>query len=154
MAEFTRHEMQFLSDYYNQMVETMHMLFPQLTRTELGYAIDDAISKKLKNPEATIDNSYKHMEVRTTLLELTQYIWDKQPIMTNQGVLFSRHGSVPNPIAKMLQSFLFERKKMKKMMFQYPKGTADYAKYNLLQLLLEREISQALYRETYRCALL
>ena len=137
MAEFTRHEIKFLSDYHDQSLEVMHKLYPQLTMQELSYAIDEAISLNLKNPEARIDNSYKRMEVSTTLLELTQYIWDKQPIMTNYGAMFSRHGTVPNPIAKMLQSFLSERKKMKKKMFEYPKGSAEYAKYNLLQLLLK-----------------
>ena len=137
MAEFTRHEIKFLSDYHDQSLEVMHKLYPQLTMQELSYAIDEAISLNLKNPKARIDNSYKRMEVSTTLLELTQYIWDKQPIMTNYGAMFSRHGTVPNPIAKMLQSFLSERKKMKKKMFEYPKGSAEYAKYNLLQLLLK-----------------
>lgn len=136
-VNFTRHEIQFLSDYHTQMTEAMHLLFPQLTEAELGMAVDNAIQKHLKNPVVTIDNSYKHIEVRSTLLELTQYIHDKQPIMTNQGVLFSRHGTVPNPIAKMLMGFLTNRKKMKKEMFKYPKGTADFAKYNLLQLLLK-----------------
>lgn len=136
MIEYTRHEMQFLGDYYEQMVHTMHMLYPHLTATELGMAIDEAMQAKAKNPLCMIDNNYKHVEVRTTLLELTQYIHDKQPILTNQGVMFARHGTVPNPIAKMLMGFLTDRKKMKKMMFQYPKGTADFTKYNLLQLLL------------------
>ena len=83
MPEFTRHEIQLLADYHEMTTDVMHMIFPQLTRMELGMAIDDAIKQYLENPNVLINNSYKHVEVQTTLLELAQYIYDKQPIMTN-----------------------------------------------------------------------
>jgi len=51
--------------------------------------------------------------------------------------MFVRYDKEPNPIAKMLDGFLIGRDKMKKKMFSYPKGTADFAKYSLLQLLMK-----------------
>ena len=132
----TEHEYKFLNDYQAQSVDVLHMIFPQLTITELSAAVADSINRRLQNNPVIIDNSYKHQEVQTTLLELIEYVNNRGAIMTNQGVLFSKHGTVKNPIAEMLDGFLSNRKAMKKKMFQYPKGTSEYAKYNLLQLLL------------------
>ena len=133
----TQYEHIFLNDYQKQAVEVLHMIYPQLTETELAYAVSDSIDRRLKNPPISIDNSYKKIEVQTTLLELIDYIQERGIIMTNQGVMFSRHGKDLNPIAKMLDGFLAGRKQMKKKMFSYPKGTSEFAKYNLLQLLMK-----------------
>ena len=64
MPEFTRHEIQLLADYHEMTTDVMHMIFPQLTRMELGMAIDDAIKQYLENPNVLINNSYKHVEVK------------------------------------------------------------------------------------------
>lgn len=133
----TEQEHEFLKDYQEQAVEILHMVFPQLTTMELTYAVADMISTRLKNPNITIDNSYKKQEVQTTLLELVDYVKRRGIIMTNRGVMFSKHGKEPNPISKMLDGFLSNRDAMKKKMFSYPKGTNEYSKYQLLQLLLK-----------------
>lgn len=133
----TIYEQKFLNDYHDQAVQILHMVYPQLTTSELSTTVQEIISKRLQNVPVTIDNSYKHMEVQTTLLELIDYIKEREVITTNHGVMFSKHGTQPNPISKMLDGFLTNRKAMKKKMFSYPKGTAEFSKYNLLQLLLK-----------------
>ena len=70
-----------------------------------------------------------------TLLELTDYINSRQPIVTAAGVLFSRHGDKPNPLIKVIQKFLDLRKEYKDKMFSYPKGSEEYEHYNLMQSL-------------------
>ena len=45
----------------------------------------------------------------------------------------------PNPLTKMIAGFLADRKIHKKQMFKFPKGSAEFAKYNLFQLLDKRD---------------
>ena len=70
-----------------------------------------------------------------SLVQISDYILDKQPIITAEGVLFQRHANSVNPLYKMLDTFINARTAYKKEMFKYPKGSEMFAKYNLLQLL-------------------
>lgn len=130
-------ECEIVNNYKKIMMDMFHINFPLLSETELSSAIDFSISKHLKNTDVRINNNYKNMDLDTTLIDLSDYIINKQPIITSYGVLFSRHGTVPNPIYKMLDGFINGRKAMKKEMFKYPKGSEEFEKYNLLQLLLK-----------------
>ena len=121
--------------YKERMMKMLHMNFPLLTELELSAAIDDSISKHAKDTDITVENNYKNKTVNTTMMGIVDYILTKEPIITSYGVLFSKHGTVPNPIYNLLQGFIDTRKSMKKEMFKYPKGSEDFEKYNLLQLL-------------------
>ena len=125
-----------VDNYKKVAAEMLHLNFPLLSEQEIYAAIDYSISNHFKDTSVKIDNNYKNISIDMTLRELTNYILDKEPIITSYGVLFNRHGTVPNPIYRMLDGFISGRKKMKKEMFKYPKGSEDFEKYNLLQLLL------------------
>lgn len=110
--------------------------YPNLLPYEIDMAINDSICNRINGVQkATIHNSYKDIRLETTILELTEYIEKRQPIMTAYGVLFKKHGEVPNPLAKLLQTFMENRDIHKSEMFKYPKGSEMFEKYNLLQQL-------------------
>ena len=83
----------------------------------------------------SVDNSYTHAKNNMSLLALADYINQREPIVTAHGTLFKKHADAPNPMGVVIQQFLDQRKKDKKMMFKFPKGSEDFEKYNLLQSL-------------------
>lgn len=108
---------------------------PMLSEAELDKAIDYSIQNNIQDSKMSIHNSYTNETLDTTILQMTNYILEKEPIMTAYGVLFKKHGTVPNPLYDLIQKFVDLRDKYKKEMFKYPAGTEMFKKYNLFQLL-------------------
>ena len=135
-TQFAKYEPSPIIDKYKHVVISMlRYNFPLLTEAELAAAVDDSISKHLTQTPARINNNYKNRTVEMTVQQIADYIISREPITTSYGVLFNRHGVVPNPLYKVLDSFIKSRKVLKKEMFKYPKGSEMFEKYNLLQLL-------------------
>ena len=89
-----------------------------------------------KDPNTGIEKPvYKDLEQNVTLQQLSDYILSRKPIVTAFGTMFMHHDTVPNPLFVVVQSYLDNRTKHKKQMFQFPKGSEDFEKYNLLQSL-------------------
>lgn len=126
----------FIQTKYKDTLKRMVSLnLPTLTNDELDRAIDYSMNKRYKRTESKVYNNYTEKTAMNTLAELTDYIYSREPICTAQGVLFKRHGVVPNPLTKLIHMFMLNRDKYKKQMFQYPKGSEQFEEYNLLQLL-------------------
>lgn len=124
-----------VKNYRESAVEGLKLYFPELSITEIKYGVDRAIAENIKYHPAQIDNSYKKMTVQTTLPELAHYILSKKPIMTTYGCLFTQHAEMPHPFYFMVDNFINQRDVVKKEMFKHPKGSFDFQKYSLLQLL-------------------
>lgn len=123
-------------DQYKRVArDLLRLQFPLLGMDEIDSAIDWSISNRLTDHPIQVNNNYKNQTVDMTLLEVSKYIIDREPIITSYGVMFKRHGEVPNPLYNLIDGFITNRKKLKKQMFSFPKGTAEFEKYNLLQLL-------------------
>lgn len=126
----------YIQTVYKQTLKRMLSLnLPTLTEQELDQGIDYSMGKRYKPIEAKIYNNYTEKTAVNTLAELTDYIYSREPITTAWGVLFKKHGTVPNPLTKLIHMFMLNRDKYKKQMFQYPKGSEEFEEYNLLQLL-------------------
>lgn len=121
--------------YKNTLKRMLKLNLPTLTNQELDKGIDYSMNKRYKCVESKVYNNYTEKTVTNTLAELTDYIYSREPICTAWGVLFKRHGVTANPLTKLIYMFMTNRDKEKAKMFQFPKGSEDYEKYNLLQLL-------------------
>ena len=121
---------------YKDVIKRMTKIsFPELTDYELDLALNDAINKQHKEYDITVDNNYTKKQIDMSVYDLLQWINDKEPICTSYGVMFKKHGTVPNPLTKMIKMFMDNRGINKKEMFKYPKGSENFEKYNLAQLL-------------------
>lgn len=121
--------------YKEMMFYTMSLIYPTLHCQEIKDAIDYSVNKRFIDNDCKIINNYTKKEYNMLLSEFTTYIASQEPICTPSGVMFKKHGTVPNPLIEMIRMFMDNRGIHKDMMFQYPKGSELFAKYNLLQLL-------------------
>lgn len=108
---------------------------PQFSPQEIDTALDYSIGKRFKNNPANVYNNYTGNRSELDLLALTEYIYRREPILTAYGVMFKKRGDVENPLGKVIEQFLIDRGIHKKEMFKYPKGSDDFLKFNLFQLL-------------------
>lgn len=121
--------------YKQTAVEMMQLAMPHLSLSEIEEAVNWSIMSRAKDHKAHIHNNYKNRTTNTTVYQIANYILSRQPIITSHGVMFAKHGEVPNPLYELINKFINERVMYKKEMFKYPKGSEMYEKYNLLQLL-------------------
>lgn len=124
-----------LTKYKKIVMDMLRYNFPLLSDSELAAAVDNSISNHYRDTPAKVDNNYKKRTIDMSLLQVSDYILSREPIVTSYGVMFNRHGTVPNPLYGVIDSFISNRKVLKKEMFKYPKGSEMFEKYNLLQLL-------------------
>ena len=142
-----------LVKYKETMRKCIQLYYPEASERDIDAAIDYSINKRVSEGNAKITNSYKRYKVtktdqfgnqyqeyveptqNLTLLKLSDYILSREPIVTAFGTMFKHHGTVPNPLMDVVQSFLDNRTKHKKLMFKFPKGSEEFQKYNLLQSL-------------------
>lgn len=124
-----------VQEYKATMIENLKSSFPGLNLGELDTAITWAIVNRHNNHSAKLDNNYTKQTINGTVLDILKYIESLGPIITSSGVLFKKHKEADNPLSKMIMGFLKQRGFFKTEMFKWPKGSAEFEKYNLLQLL-------------------
>lgn len=121
--------------YKQTMMDCVKMYCPELDNRDIDKALDYSITKRYKKTPARVENSYTKKVANMDLLQISDYIASREPIVTSFGTMFRKHADVPNPLAKTVQSFLDSRSYHKKLMFKHPKGSEMFEKYNLLQSL-------------------
>ena len=124
-----------LRRYTDTLRRSIPLSIPSLNDEEITKGIEYSIEKRFKDAEVMIDNNYKHKQASTTLSKLADYLLSKKPIMTSYGCIFTRHGTVPNPLYDLIEEFSQTRDNFKKEMFKYVKGSDEFNKYNLLQMV-------------------
>lgn len=134
MAEIPDHSTT-LEQYKTQMKKVIHMIYPIMDPLDVDQVLKYSIDKRYMREPAAVSNSYTKRTANMDLLAIADYIADRQPILTAYGAMFKQHGTVPNPMLEVVQSFLDMRTEHKKIMFTFPRGSEDFEKYNLLQSL-------------------
>ncbi len=124
-----------LIQYRDTITRIINSKYPLMNKKDIERAVEFSIQKRFKDFNLSIQNKYNGKNVDMTALAMLDYIRSKEPIITSYGTMFRRHGSVPNPMGRVIDDFLKLRKMHKKEMFKYPKGSEQFEKFNLLQAL-------------------
>ena len=124
--------------YEEEMVRLIHSYLPQMTIADIRTAVEYSINKRYKEVKCVVDNNYTKTKTNSTILDMANWINEREPIVTAYGVMFKKHNlKRPNPLTELIKSFMEGRDVYKKQMFEYLEKH-DYvnaAKYNLSQLL-------------------
>ena len=133
-----------VSKYREQAKKNLMINFPTLTEGEVDTALDIILSNAYTKRECTLHNNYTEETAETDVAGISNYIYEKTPIMVANGCLFKQYTKELTPMYKLITSFTDNRSKFKKEMFKYEKGTEKFNKYNMLQMLAKRD-NNALY---------
>lgn len=114
----------FLNKYIKTMADTMLQIDPTLDKKEVKNTILEMIKEQGANPRVTLDNNYTGESRDTTLLSVLDWAIDRKPILCGNATFYKNQYEAINPIAKMLEDFLSQRKAYKKQMFQVEDSTS------------------------------
>lgn len=124
--------------YEDEMVRLAHSYLPHMTIGDIRKAVQYSMNKRYKETKCVVDNNYTKLKTNFTLLEMANWINEREPICTAYGVMFKKHNpDRPNPLTELVRSFMDGRDIDKGLMFKYL-AARDYvnaSKYNLKQLL-------------------
>lgn len=130
--------------YFTMALNLLKKSFPDIDERVISDGIKESIVSRIVKHDAQIVNDYKGFTINTNTLELADYIYEKKPILTGYGVMFSKHGYTPNLISMLLTEFLDSRDAYKKERKKYQKGSKDFIFYDRMQLLSKLD-ANALY---------
>lgn len=133
--------------YEDEMVRLIKLYWPHMTHQDIRKAVQYSMNKRYKETACVIDNNYTKTQTESTLIEMANWINEREPICTSYGVMFKKKNpDKPNPLIELIRTLVEGRDIYKKEMFKYL-DMHDYvnaAKYNLSQLLAKRD-SNSIY---------
>ena len=88
----------------------MKVAYPETDIKDFDDYLDSVLKKKLKDTTCFIDNNYIKKTVKTSLLNIFDWLTEKKPIIAGNGTFFKNQNQAKNPAAVMLDEFLSTRK--------------------------------------------
>ena len=114
----------FLNKYIKQMTDVMLQINPSWNKDDVKKIVFEMVKEQTQNPVVTLDNNYTGESRETTLLSVLDWTLDREPIICGNATFYKNQHEAINPIAKMLEDFLSQRKAYKKLMFKVEDSTS------------------------------
>lgn len=106
---------------------------PNMVRSMVSKIVND----RLRNIPCTMHNNITHETLETTMVDTFEWIENRNPIISGNGTFFKQHSEYLAPTVKMLEKLQANRKKKKKEMYGYQKGSVEYTNCNIGQLSIK-----------------
>lgn len=119
-----KNDNKFIKKYMKEMTQHMMAINPDWDEDFIKDTIKDMIKENGKNPTVILDNNYTGENRETSLLSVFHWVLDTDPIIAGNGTFYKNQYQAINPIAKMLENFLTQRKAYKKEMFKVDDPTS------------------------------
>ena len=124
----------FLKRWKNDNKEILRKMYPQISDDEIDKFLDDMITSNMHNPTCVLDNNYVNKQIKTTLLDLIDWINKTKPICGGHGVFYKNQHEETNPLALMIMKFLKRRKQFKSRLKDFPASSYEYKEFDRKQL--------------------
>ena len=125
----------FIKEWKKKTRKILKQMHPEISKKEINLFLDEIIDTSLKDPECVIDNNYANVSIKSTLLEVYDWIKTTKPICGGFGVFYKNQHEIINPLAIMIQKFLTSRKLFKgKLRFIPDKTSYEYKTYDRKQM--------------------
>lgn len=118
----------FLDEWKNQMYEAIKRINPSWDKDEIEECLDDMIKENIQLPAVILDNNYTGEKRDTNILSVFDWAMNRKPIIAGNGTFYKNQYEALNPVGKMLENFLSERKEIKARMFKIKDVESDQYK--------------------------
>ena len=123
---------------YGEMIADMYSrMHPEIDKNLILAQTQQILDEKIKDVPCQMHNNVTQERVDTTLLNSFDWIKQRNPIISGNGTFFKQHAEYLAPTVKMLEKLQADRKRVKKEMYQYKKGTIEYTNRNIKQLSIK-----------------
>ena len=126
--------MNVIEKYHERIIGMYLQAHPNADPNKVRQLCETLTEKRLKDIPCVMHNNMTHELVESTMINTFEWIDQRSPIITGNGTFFKQHSEYLAPTVMFLEYEQKDRKKKKKEMYQYPKGTIEYANRYIGQL--------------------
>lgn len=125
LTEKALDDSKYIHKWKKEMMATMHQINPKWSKEDMEPILDDMLLKQMQIPEAVMSNNFTGEERNTNILSILDWTFERKPLVAGNGTFYKNQHEAINPVARMLDGFLIERKRLKKEMFKVEDKTSD-----------------------------
>lgn len=123
--------------YQDNVVKMYLQTHPNVDPNIVNQLVDQLVTDRLRNIPCKLHNNITHETIETSIVDTFDWIEHRNPIITGNGTFFMQHSEYLAPTVKMLEKLQANRKKKKKEMYTYQKGSVEYTNANVAQLSIK-----------------
>ena len=105
--------------YKDRIVQMYSRTHPNLDINVISQQVDLLINSRLKDIPCEMHNNVTHERIDTTMVNVFDWIKNRNPIISGNGTFFMQHKEYLSPTVKMLEKLQAKRKSVKKEMYKH-----------------------------------